>query len=129
MRDSLKKGTSLDELWKVARGKVKYGDFISKQKGGQKKKPAEHSAKQSMKVPEELVPPHRHLQNPSTLVQGTFAISGSGGGGKTQAQILFALPCRRKWDTRWYKVVNAKLPSQLRVSNAGLHEYCFVGVA
>lgn len=53
----MRRGASLDELWKVARGEVKYGDFISKQKGGREQKPAKRTSKQSTKVPEELVPP------------------------------------------------------------------------
>jgi hypothetical protein len=60
MRDSLRKGNSLDELWKVARGEIKYGDFISKQKGGQKKR---KPAKLAVKVPEELVSLISHVLN------------------------------------------------------------------
>ena len=42
---------SLDELWRVARGEVKYADFLSNRSGA---KPA----KDVPRVPEELVRPH-----------------------------------------------------------------------
>ena len=47
LKDLLRKGKSLDELWKVARGEIKYADFMA-QRGG---KPGP----KAVTVPEELV--------------------------------------------------------------------------
>lgn len=58
MRNALRQGLSLEELWKVARGEVKYADFMSKGKGKQqgKKQPKKQPSKrEGPRVPDELV--------------------------------------------------------------------------
>lgn len=63
MRDALRSGVTLDELWKVGRGEVKYADFMSGRQGQGKrretKEPPQVSEKRATKepprVPEELV--------------------------------------------------------------------------
>lgn len=53
LRDALRSGTSLDELWKVARGEIKYKDFSA----GRKPKPSkrQESKKDVPRVPDDLV--------------------------------------------------------------------------
>ena len=57
LRDCLRRGTSMDELWKVARGEVKYADFASKSQKQQKpsKQSTSKPSKQQTAVPDELV--------------------------------------------------------------------------
>lgn len=50
LRDALRSGTTLDELWKVARGEIKYADFLQGNRGEGSTK-----QKQAPRVPEELV--------------------------------------------------------------------------
>lgn len=47
-------GTSIDDLWKVGRGEIKYADFLTKIQGQPKRKQPKKSTPQ---VPEELVKP------------------------------------------------------------------------
>ena len=49
LRDALRRGTSLHELWKVARGEIKYKDWVSSQNGNGK------AAAVTLPVPENLV--------------------------------------------------------------------------
>lgn len=53
MRDALRAGASLDELWKVGKGDIKYADFMQQQSRGSKgpRKPE----KDAPQAPEELV--------------------------------------------------------------------------
>ena len=53
LQQSLKKGTSLDELWKVANGQIKYSDFLSNLPEGQADNKT--SNEQPQKIPDELV--------------------------------------------------------------------------
>lgn len=48
----MKKGTSMDELWRVAKGEVKYQDFLEKSQG--KKQPRKQPDKPSIEVPDDL---------------------------------------------------------------------------
>ena len=50
----MKKGTSLDELWKVARGEVKYKDFLERSQGKKQKTQPNRS---SVEVPDDLASP------------------------------------------------------------------------
>ena len=51
MKDYLRKGVSLDELWKVARGEIKYADFAHKAHENGAARPTT----QTTHVPDELV--------------------------------------------------------------------------
>ena len=52
--DALRTGVSLDELWKVARGEVKYADFLQGRQG-QRAPSRSPSLRAAPRVPEELV--------------------------------------------------------------------------
>lgn len=53
LRNALKKAISLDELWKVAKGEIKYQDFLEKSQG--KKQQNAQPDKPSVEVPDDLV--------------------------------------------------------------------------
>ena len=52
LRDALKRGTSLDELWKVARGEIQYRDFLEESQG--KKQSKMQPNRSSVEVPDDL---------------------------------------------------------------------------
>ena len=51
LKDYLRKGKSLDELWAVANGDIKYADFLHQGQGGNGKS----NGKTAPPVPEDLV--------------------------------------------------------------------------
>lgn len=65
LRDYLRKGISLDELWKVAHGEIKYADFV----GGQRASKQGPQA-QSAHVPDDLVGPMRRPTQPDSVMRG-----------------------------------------------------------
>ena len=57
LKDYLRKGKSLDELWAVANGHVKYNDFLNQAQGGNGNGKSKSNGKTVPRVPEELVGP------------------------------------------------------------------------
>ncbi len=58
LRNALRKGTSLEELWNVARGEIQYASFLETSEGKEKKPPPKEQPKQpSVEVPDDLVKP------------------------------------------------------------------------
>ena len=56
LRDYLHKGVALDELWKVAKGDIKYADFIQQQQQQQPQDGASQPAQEQLPaLPEDLV--------------------------------------------------------------------------
>ena len=51
MKDYLRKGKSLDELWAVANGNIKYSDFLGQQQGGN----GQSNGKTMPPIPDDLV--------------------------------------------------------------------------
>ena len=52
MRGALRSGSSLEDLWKVARGDIPYADFLQTQSKDSQKAPP---SKKSLQVPDDLV--------------------------------------------------------------------------
>lgn len=58
LKGYLRQGITLDELWRVARGEVKYADFAASRQGGQGGNGAAVAAPPS--IPDELARPPAH---------------------------------------------------------------------
>ena len=81
LRDYLHEGVALDELWKVAKGDIKYADFVQQRQGS-----APPPAQQEIPaLPEDLVsfalrapllsPPHRPGTEGRVMVYGSPSMS------------------------------------------------------
>ena len=57
LKQHLRKGTALDELWQVARGSIKYADFVGRHQAGSNGKSSngKPSNGKTLTVPEDLV--------------------------------------------------------------------------
>ena len=67
LKDYLRKGKSLEELWAVANGHVKYHDFLNQAQGGNGNGNGKSNGKTVPCVPEELVGPPALFSSPPCM--------------------------------------------------------------